>query len=59
MEKTEIKAITDRLYVPCIYGGIHVMEDDIQQFVCKAINGDKCTCYKKYKSYLDEKQVML
>jgi hypothetical protein len=55
IEKQKIKSITDQLHVPCLYGGIHALEEDIQQYVCKCINGDNCGCYKKYKSYLQEK----
>jgi len=53
MEKDEIKRITDSLHTPCLYGGIHGFEEDIQQYVCKCINGNNCGCYKKYKSHLD------
>lgn len=55
MTDVEIKTITDELYIPCLYGGLHVKEQDIQQYVCKAFNSENCTCYVKYKSYLDQK----
>lgn len=57
MNKEEIKSLTDKLHMPCLYGGIHAFEEDIQQYVCKAINGENCSCYKKYKSYLNTLQI--
>jgi hypothetical protein len=52
MSPKEIKSITDKLRIPCLYGGLHFFEEDIQQYVCKSFNGERCSCYKKYRNYI-------
>ena len=44
----EIKAITDAMHMPCLYGGIRRFEKDVHQYTCKCINGDNCGCHRKY-----------
>lgn len=55
MTKEEIKEFTDSLHMPCLYGGIHRFEEDVQQYTCKCINGDNCGCHKKYLTSIAEK----
>ena len=51
--KQEIKDVTDKAKQPCLIG-IRAFDEDVQQFTCKFINGDKCDCYNKFKSKITQ-----
>ncbi len=47
MDAIEVKEITDQVKNNCIIG-VRKFEPSIQQFTCKFINGDDCSCHKEY-----------
>lgn len=53
MTKEQIQEITSKAKQPCLIG-MRMWDKDVQQFTCKAFNGNLCTCYKNYKNALDE-----